>query len=90
MRVLLLNSNKNNAVALVPSDVATLVKNKVEVFFTKNVGIKAGYTDAQYIEQGAQLAKVDKETFKTYDVIVSNKAIETPAIYKMANPNQLF
>lgn len=90
MNILLTNTKKDTSVALVPSDVDKLVKNGYRVFFTSNVGACLNIKDDEYKKAGANLVtKLNANTFKQYDLILSPKAL-SDKIYGMANPNQVF
>ena len=57
-------------VAVVPAMIATLTKNKHEVFVEAGAGVKASFTDAQYQEAGASIINDAAELYSSMDVIL--------------------
>ncbi len=57
-------------VALVPSVLASLKKNGVEVIIESGAGQQAGYPDSEYSEKGAQIASSRSQVFQDSDCIV--------------------
>ena len=57
---------KETRVALIPADVATLVKDGHSVFVEHGAGISAGYTDQEYINAGASIRHIDDLTLQSY------------------------
>ena len=91
MKILLINNRSSKLAPLTPIDVKELTSKKIEISFYKGVGTHAGYADSEYISAGAKrLSKINQEIFKTFDVILSSKALRCSHLYKIANPNQLF
>jgi NAD(P) transhydrogenase subunit alpha len=56
-------------VALVPAIVPTLIKAGLEVVVQAGAGLEAGYTDAQYIEKGAQILPNRAAVFGASDIV---------------------
>lgn len=50
-------------VALIPATVAQLIKAGMDVLIETGAGESAGYTDQQYIDKGAKIAKTRQEVF---------------------------
>ena len=91
MKILLINNKKAKIVPLTPLDVKDLTSKKIEISFLKGVGTYAGYADEEYISAGAKrLTKINAESIKNIDVILSSDALKQNSIYKLTNPNQLF
>ena len=91
MKILLINNKHSKLVPLTPVDVKNLTSKKIDISFLKGVGNYAGYADSEYISAGAKkINKIDAETIKNFDVILSDTALKSNRIYKLANPNQLF
>ncbi len=65
--------NNENRVALTPAGVNTLVSNSHVVFIQKGAGINSGFTDEQYIEQGATILPTIEEVYSKSDIIVKVK-----------------
>jgi H+-translocating NAD(P) transhydrogenase subunit alpha len=57
-------------VALVPAIVPNLIKAGFEVRLEAGAGLEAGYTDAQYVEKGAQILGDRATVFRTSDILV--------------------
>lgn len=59
MNIGLLKENKTDEfrVALMPSQVKELVRNGHKVFVEENAGMHSGFSDSQYIDQGASIGK---------------------------------
>ena len=55
-------------VALVPSEVAKLVKAGYEVAVEKNAGVKSSYSDEAYKEAGAVIVASVEELYKNSNV----------------------
>ena len=91
MKILLINNRKTKIAPLTPVDVKELTSNKIEISFYKGVGLGAGYTDNEYMNAGAKrLSRIDAESMKKFNVILSSEAIKCSKLYKLTNPNQLF
>lgn len=61
-------------VALVPGDVPTLKKLGLEVVVEAGAGLRAGFTDEQYVERGATLAASRAEVFAKADILFQVRA----------------
>ena len=61
-------------VALVPQTVHLLTKMGHEVYFEKNAGIKAGFSDEDYIKNGAKLFTDATNVYKKSEIIVKINA----------------
>lgn len=56
--------------ALVPSDVKRLIRLGAEVLIEKNVGERAGFSDAEYLENGAAITPERDEILQKSDIIL--------------------
>lgn len=89
MKILVLRTKKDSSVALIPNDVKTLVNQKNEVYVQSNAGIKAGYTDKEYLKAGAKIIyKINQENLKNIDLVCVND-LEWNKLYSFLNPNQI-
>jgi len=66
-------SGHERRVALVPGDVRSLKKAGLEVLVEANAGLRAGFLDAQYLQQGARIA-FDRAELAAAEVIVHVRA----------------
>jgi len=66
-------------VALVPTVVPTLTKLGVEVLIEAGAGIEAGFRDADYTGQGAQIASTRDEVLSSADVVVRVRSLAADA-----------
>jgi H+-translocating NAD(P) transhydrogenase subunit alpha len=66
-------SDQERRVALVPSDVRSLKKAGFEVLIETNAGLQAGFGDAQYLQQGAQIV-AEHSGLQAADVILHVRA----------------
>ena len=66
-------SGHERRVALVPADVRSLKKAGFEVLVEANAGLRAGFLDAQYLQQGARIA-LDRAELAAAEVIVHVRA----------------
>src|SRR5438874_6410161 len=57
-------------VALAPATIPALKKAGLDVLVEKNAGREAGFTDAAYLEKGAQLGATRAEVFSAADVVL--------------------
>ena len=62
-------------VALVPAVITTMVKAKLEVLIEKGAGVKAGFLDDSYGEQGAKVVGERRDLFSWADVIVQVRGL---------------
>ncbi len=63
------SSGQERRVAIVPADVRSLKKVGFEVLVETNAGLRAGFLDAQYLQQGARIA-CDRAELAAAEVIV--------------------
>src|SRR5580700_8809064 len=66
-------SAQERRVAIVPADVRSLKKAGFEVLVEANAGLRAGFLDAQYLQQGARIA-LDRAELAAAEVIVHVRA----------------
>jgi NAD(P) transhydrogenase subunit alpha len=64
-------------VALVPASIAPLKKAGYDIFVERGAGERAGFTDAAYVEKGAQIAAARDEVFAA-DVLLQVRAGDSP------------
>lgn len=64
---------QENRVSVVPSGVQALVDAGHKVYVENNAGIGSGFSDAEYIEAGAQMLETPKEVFEYADMIIKVK-----------------
>lgn len=81
-----IKSNENR-VAITPSGVHDLVKNSHKVLIQKSAGINSGFTDEEYIEQGAKIVLTIEEVYAKSDVIVKVKEPQ-PSEYALLREGQ--
>jgi H+-translocating NAD(P) transhydrogenase subunit alpha len=67
------SSGQERRVAIVPADVRSLKKVGFEVLVETNAGLRAGFLDAQYLQQGARIA-CDRAELAAAEVIVHVRA----------------
>ena len=60
-----------NRVALVPDVVIKLTRRKIDVLIEKNAGLKAGYSDKEFVEAGAKITKIKTDLFNESKIICS-------------------
>jgi alanine dehydrogenase len=65
-----------NRVSLTPRSVASLVSSGIKVLVEKGAGTKSGFSDAEYVSAGAQIAKDQNELYSKSDLIVKVKEIQ--------------
>ncbi|HMO13553.1 MAG TPA: alanine dehydrogenase [Pirellulaceae bacterium] len=75
-------------VALLPVGVYELVKHGHQVLVEQNAGIGSGVSDAEYVDQGAEIVPNSKELFERADMLVKVKEPQ-PIEYKWLRPNQI-
>ncbi|MDX1547674.1 MAG: alanine dehydrogenase [Rhodothermales bacterium] len=63
-------SNEERRVALAPSGVTALVASGHQVFVEKNAGAQAHFSDAEYMEAGAEVAETPAELYSKSQLIV--------------------
>lgn len=81
-----IKSNENR-VAITPSGVHELAKNSHKVIIQKNAGLNSGFTDEEYIEQGAKIVETIEEVYAKSDIIVKVKEPQ-PYEYELLKENQ--
>ncbi len=64
-----LNSDEKR-VAIVPKDVGRLVRLGADVQIEKEIGLRAGFSDEEYLEAGVSIAGNRDELLKTSDIIL--------------------
>ena len=57
-------------VAATPKTVQRLIKQGFEVFIEKEAGIKANYSDEEFIQSGANIIASADELYKTADIVL--------------------
>jgi alanine dehydrogenase len=65
-----------NRVALTPRSVASLVSSGIKVAVEHGAGAKSGFSDADYVSSGAQIAKDAAELYSIADLVVKVKEIQ--------------
>ena len=55
-------------VALIPSLLAAIVREKHEIFIESGAGLAAGHSDEQYAKAGAKVVKTAADVYKGADV----------------------
>lgn len=63
-------------VALVPAVVSSLTKAGIKVLVEKSAGVKAGYSDSLFEEQGAAISSNRTEVFNSADIIAQVHGLE--------------
>ncbi len=61
--------SREKRVALVPDVVKKLIKNNIKVIIEHNAGIRANYSDEQFIKSGATIVATKDELFKQSNII---------------------
>lgn len=79
--------NNENRVALTPAGVSPLVKNSHTVYVQKDAGVNSGFSDEQYIEQGALILNTIEEVYSKSDIIVKVKEPQ-PSEYSLLKKGQ--
>lgn len=70
-------------VSLVPNDVKKLVRLGAEILLEENLGEKAGFSDAEYVEDGAEISSDRNEILQTSDIILRIRKPEIEEINKL-------
>jgi NAD(P) transhydrogenase subunit alpha len=68
--------------ALVPSDVKRLIRLGAEVLIEKDLGLRAGFSDAEYVENGAAIARKRDEILQKSDIILRVRQPDAAEIAK--------
>lgn len=79
--------NNENRVAIIPANIKVLIKSGHSVYIQKDAGINSGFTDDQYVEQGAKILDTIEEVYKIADIIVKVKEPQ-PSEYPLLKENQ--
>ncbi|MFQ5676201.1 MAG: Re/Si-specific NAD(P)(+) transhydrogenase subunit alpha [bacterium] len=66
--------NHEKRVAVIPSMVSILIKDKHEVFVESGAGVKASFLDPQYEESGARIIKKPDELYSKVDAVLKFQA----------------
>lgn len=62
-----------NRVAITPSGVTDLVNAGHEVYIEKSAGLGSGFTDEEYLDEGAKILNTPKEVYDISDIIMKVK-----------------
>ena len=65
--------NNENRVALTPAGVQEFVKRGHTVYVQSTAGIGSGFTDAEYVQAGAQMKATIEETYAIAEMIIKVK-----------------
>ncbi|HEX6561891.1 MAG TPA: NAD(P)-dependent oxidoreductase [Nitrososphaera sp.] len=65
-----------NRVALTPRSIASLVASGIKVAVERDAGAKSGFSDAEYVSAGAQIAKDMAELYSKADLVVKVKELQ--------------
>ncbi|MEO9362955.1 MAG: NAD(P)/FAD-dependent oxidoreductase [Nitrososphaera sp.] len=65
-----------NRVALTPRSVASLVASGIKVAVERDAGARSGFSDADYVSAGAQIAKDAAELYSKADLVVKVKELQ--------------
>ena len=77
-----------NRVAITPAGVTNFVRNGHEVFIEKNAGLGSGFTDEEFIEEGAKILGTPDEIYDRADMILKVKE-PLPSEYNLLKPGQI-
>ncbi|HHU69398.1 MAG TPA: alanine dehydrogenase [Thermoanaerobacterales bacterium] len=77
-----------NRVAITPAGVTNFVRNGHEVFIEKNAGLGSGFTDEEFIEEGAKILGTPDEIYDRADMILKVKE-PLPSEYDLLKPGQI-
>ena len=80
--------NNENRVGLTPSGVMELVRRGHEVYVQSTAGINSGFTDEEYIKQGAKMLPTIEEVYAIAEMIVKVKEPIAPE-YKLIRKGQV-
>ena len=80
--------NNENRVGLTPGGVFELVKREHSVYVQKDAGFDSGFTDAMYLEAGAELCDTIEDTYAIAEMIVKVKEPIEPE-YKLIKEDQI-
>ncbi|WP_025821097.1 Re/Si-specific NAD(P)(+) transhydrogenase subunit alpha [Shewanella marina] len=78
-------------VALIPANIARLIKKQIEVVVESGAGLAAGFTDAEYQQAGAQITTDRQNLLTSSDIItlVNLKGPQFEEIKAICKPQQL-
>lgn len=80
--------NNENRVGLTPSGVMELVRRGHEVYVQSTAGVNSGFTDEEYIKQGAKMLPTIEEVYAIAEMIVKVKEPIAPE-YKLIRKGQI-
>ena len=80
--------NNENRVGLTPSGVMELVRRGHEVYVQSTAGVNSGFTDEEYIKQGAKMLSTIEEVYAIAEMIVKVKEPIAPE-YKLIRKGQV-
>jgi alanine dehydrogenase len=80
--------NNENRVGLTPSGVMELVRRGHEVYVQSTAGVNSGFTDEEYIKQGAKMLPTIEEVYAIAEMIVKVKEPIEPE-YKLIRKGQV-
>lgn len=80
--------NNENRVALTPAGVMELVRRGHEVYVQATAGVNSGFTDEEYVEQGAKILPTIEDIYAIAEMIVKVKEPIAPE-YKLIRKGQL-
>ncbi|MEE0864240.1 MAG: alanine dehydrogenase [Alistipes sp.] len=80
--------NNENRVGLTPSGVMELVRRGHEVYVQSTAGVNSGFTDEEYIKQGAKMLPTIEEVYAIAEMIVKVKEPIAPE-YKLIRKGQV-
>jgi alanine dehydrogenase len=80
--------NNENRVALTPAGVMELVRRGHEVYVQATAGVNSGFTDEEYVEQGAKILPTIEDIYAIAEMIVKVKEPIAPE-YKLVRKGQI-
>lgn len=80
--------NNESRVGMTPAGIKELVKNGHSVFVERNAGINSGFSDAEYIESGAQIVPSAADVYAKSEMIVKVKE-PVASEYDLIRENQI-
>ena len=78
---------KEDRVAITPQGVKSLVSQGHKVIIEKSAGVGSGFTDEEYINQGATIVVSAENVYSQADIIVKVKEPQ-PSEFKLLKKNQ--
>ena len=79
---------KEDRVAITPQGVKSLVSQGHKVIIEKSAGVGSGFTDEEYISQGATIVVSPENVYSQADIIVKVKEPQ-PSEFKLLKKNQI-